>query len=154
VASRAYEERFGPVAPSKVANDEAYKWLSRGLEEAMIAFIGRAVGKRFQLRAAMYEFNFAPVLSALKIASDSGADVKIVVHEVPKAGDPAPAGNRDAIAAAGIADLCTPRTRTKIAHNKFVVLLRDGKPHEVWTGSTNVTEGGIFGHANVGHRIS
>ena len=24
----------------------------------------------------------------------------------------------------------------------------------MWTGSTNVTEGGIFGHANVGHRIT
>ena len=45
-----------------------------------------------------------------------------------------------------------PRTRTTIAHNKFLVLLRDGRPLQVWTGSTNITEGGIFGHANVGHR--
>jgi len=33
------------------------------------------------------------------------------------------------------------------------VLLRDGVAVEVWTGSTNITEGGIFGHANVGHRV-
>jgi phosphatidylserine/phosphatidylglycerophosphate/cardiolipin synthase-like enzyme len=32
--------------------------------------------------------------------------------------------------------------------------VRDGVPEQVWTGSTNITEGGIFGHANVGHRIS
>jgi hypothetical protein len=40
-----------------------------------------------------------------------------------------------------------------ISHNKFVILLKDGEPLEVWSGSTNVTEGGIYGHANVGHRI-
>ena len=40
-----------------------------------------------------------------------------------------------------------------IAHNKFVVLLEDGEPQQVWTGSTNVTDGGIFGHSNVGHVV-
>lgn len=40
-----------------------------------------------------------------------------------------------------------------LSHNKFMVLLEDGKPIEVWTGSTNVTEGGIFGQSNVGHLI-
>jgi phosphatidylserine/phosphatidylglycerophosphate/cardiolipin synthase-like enzyme len=154
VASRAYEERFGTQAPSKVPNDEAYKWLSRGLEEAIVGFIGQAVDKRFQLRAAMYEFDFEPVLTALKVASDAGADVQVVVHEVPKKGDNTPQRNLAAIAKTGITALCRPRTATTIAHNKFIVLLRDGKPEQVWTGSTNVTEGGIFGHANVGHRIS
>ena len=154
VASRAYEERFGTQAPSKVPNDEAYKWLSRGLEEAIVGFIGQAVDKRYALRAAMYEFDFEPVLSALKVASDAGADVQIVVHEVAKKGDNTPQRNLAAIAKPGIAALCRPRTKTTIAHNKFIVLLRDGKPEQVWTGSTNVTEGGIFGHANVGHRIS
>jgi len=153
VASRAYEQRFGAVAPAKVANGEAYTWLSRGLEEAILRFIGQAVDGSYGLRAAFYEFNHAPVLRALKIASDAGADVEVVVHEVPKKDDPTPQGNRDAIAAAGIGAFCTPRTNTTIAHNKFIVLLHNGDPVEVWTGSTNVTEGGIFGHANVGHRI-
>ena len=43
------------------------------------------------------------------------------------------------------------RTITQISHNKFMVLLKDGKPIEVWTGSTNYTEGGIFGQSYVGH---
>ena len=102
----------------------------------------------------MYEFNFEPVLTALKVAADAGADVQVVVHEVPKKGDKTPQRNLAAIAKTGISALCRPRTKTTIAHNKFIVLLRDGKPEQVWTGSTNVTEGGIFGHANVGHRIS
>ena len=38
-------------------------------------------------------------------------------------------------------------------HNKFVVLAKNGKPFAVWTGSTNLTENGIFGHSNCGHII-
>lgn len=49
--------------------------------------------------------------------------------------------------------LCARRTEAKIAHNKFIVLLYDGKPTEVWTGSTNFTEGGIYGHSNLGHIV-
>lgn len=154
VASQAYQQRFGPVAPSQVANREAYKWLSRGLEEGMLAFIGQAVDARYALRGAVYQFEYDPVLSALKVASDAGADVRVIVHNVAKKGDSTPQNNRAAIKRTGIGALCTPRTKTTIAHNKFIVLLRDGKPLQVWTGSTNITEGGIFGHANVGHRIS
>jgi phosphatidylserine/phosphatidylglycerophosphate/cardiolipin synthase-like enzyme len=153
-ASGAYARRFGDVDPSTVANRAAYVWLGRGLEEAIKAFIGRAVDKRFALRAAMYEFEWGPVLDAFKVAADAGADVQIVYHAVPKKGDKTPAQNLAAINAANIGALCTKRTHTQIAHNKFIVLLEDGKPIEVWTGSTNITEGGIFGHANVGHRVA
>jgi phosphatidylserine/phosphatidylglycerophosphate/cardiolipin synthase-like enzyme len=43
-------------------------------------------------------------------------------------------------------------------HNKFVVLLQKDKngamlPVSVWTGSTNWTEGAIYGQLNVGHAI-
>jgi len=38
-------------------------------------------------------------------------------------------------------------------HNKFFPLIRDGEPQAVWTGSTNLTENGIFGHSNVGHIV-
>jgi hypothetical protein len=153
-ASGAYVRRFGDVNPAAVPNGAAYQWLGRGLEEAVKAFIGRAVDGRYALRAAMYEFRWAPVLDAFKVAADAGADVRIVYHAVPKKGDSTASANRAAIEAAGIAKLCTKRVHTKIAHNKFIVLLKDGKPIEVWTGSTNITEGGIFGHANVGHRIA
>ena len=43
-----------------------------------------------------------------------------------------------------------PRTNVSICHNKFIILLKDGKPIEVWTGSTNLTDGGIYGQSNVG----
>jgi len=45
------------------------------------------------------------------------------------------------------------RTRTTISHNKFIVLLKNGEPIQVWTGSTNFTAGGVFGQSNVGHVV-
>jgi phosphatidylserine/phosphatidylglycerophosphate/cardiolipin synthase-like enzyme len=45
--------------------------------------------------------------------------------------------------------------RSAIAHNKSMVLLT-GNPHArsgVWTGSANLTDGGIHGQANTGHWI-
>jgi len=40
-----------------------------------------------------------------------------------------------------------------IMHNKFIILIKDGKPLQVWTGSTNPTDGGIYGQSNVGHIV-
>jgi phosphatidylserine/phosphatidylglycerophosphate/cardiolipin synthase-like enzyme len=56
----------------------------------------------------------------------------------------------------GIKGLCKKRTAnpSAIAHNKFIVLLKDSQPQAVWTGSTNITDGGIFGHSNVGHVVN
>lgn len=154
-ASSAYERRFGDKRPAQVPNEEAYHWLSRGVEEALVAFIGRAVDDRYSLRASVYEFNFAPVLDAFRVAHEAGADVEIVFHKVGGTG--AATSNAKAIKDARIKGLSIarggPPAKINISHNKFVVLLKDEKPIEVWTGSTNITEGGIFGHANVGHCV-
>ncbi len=42
-----------------------------------------------------------------------------------------------------------------IQHNKFMVLLKsqNRRPTEVWTGSTNISLGGIHGQTNVGHWV-
>lgn len=154
--SQAYERKFHNQPPDKVPGRKAWQWLSRGLEEAMLAFIGKANGKRYGLRAAVYEFQYAPALDAFKKASDAKADVKIVydARHSPSKTDPYQK-NLEAIKGAGIEDLCIQREANSsyIAHNKFIVLLEDGKPVEVWTGSTNFTDGGIFGHSNVGHLV-
>lgn len=55
---------------------------------------------------------------------------------------------------AGIRAVCKPQdSRSGIRHNKFIVLLHHGQPVAVWTGSTNISEGGLFGHSNVGHVV-
>lgn len=150
-ASQEYARRFGHRRPDDVG-PPAFAWLSRGLWEALRDFIGRAHGPGFGLRVAAYEFNYGPVLEALKAASHAGADVQII-YDARKT-DPAE-GNRAAVDAAGIHALCRERTAnpSAIAHNKFIVLLEQGRPTCVWTGSTNFSQGGIFGHANVGHEV-
>lgn len=150
-ASQEYARRFNHRRPDEVGA-AAFAWLSRGLWEAMRAFVAQAKDARFGLRVAAYELNYGPVLEALKAASLAGADVQIIYD----ARKPNPAeGNRVAVNAAGIDDLCRERTSNPsvIAHNKFIVLLEDDRPISVWTGSTNFSEGGIFGHSNVGHEV-
>lgn len=150
---QAYEREFGRRDPDQVPERKAYAWLSRGLEEALIAFIGQAEGKGWGLRVAIYEFDYLPVLDALWSARKRGVDVQVVFDEKDPAKSPG-AQNRAAILVADIEPSCRPRTKAeKLPHNKFIVLLKDKKPVEVWTGSTNMTKGGIFGHSNVGHVV-
>lgn len=157
-ASQAYARKFG-APPDQLPTDQktlALAWLSRGLMEALVAFIGQAGSAQFALRAAVYEFTQPDVLAAFRAAHDSGADVKIVYHALA---DGEGNSNRAAIAAAGLdPGIVIPRTKANIAHNKFIVLCtKDAAggltPVSVWTGSTNMSEGGIFGHSNVGHVV-
>jgi phosphatidylserine/phosphatidylglycerophosphate/cardiolipin synthase-like enzyme len=162
-ASQAYSTEF-PDQVGKRPEGAALTWLSRGLEEGLLAFIGQANGPSFSLRAAVYEFEYDPVLEAFGKAAQAGADVKIVWDHVDnsvaakgahkaEAAEPA-TKNLAAIEAAGIKALCVPREKTKqIPHNKFIVLLKDGVPQQVWTGSTNITAAGIYGQSNVGHAV-
>jgi phosphatidylserine/phosphatidylglycerophosphate/cardiolipin synthase-like enzyme len=150
-ASQEYARKFNNERPSD-AGPRAYTWLSRGLEEALLGFISQAAGPQWGLRVAAYEFTYAPVLKALGQAASGGADVRIIYDarcsDVSKP-------NRAAVAAEGIKALCTERTSNSsyIAHNKFIVLMKNDDPVAVWTGSTNMTEGGIFGQSNVGHVV-
>jgi phosphatidylserine/phosphatidylglycerophosphate/cardiolipin synthase-like enzyme len=152
-SSQAYATRF-PALHGKAPTGEARAWLSRGLEEAILDFIGQAKGAGWGLRASIYELQYQPVLEAFKAAAERGADVKVVWDDIDNKEDHPRAQNAAAIKAAGIEGITVPRKNSKhISHNKFIVLLEDGQPQEVWTGSTNITDGGIFGHSNVGHLV-
>ena len=62
--------------------------------------------------------------------------------------------NEAMIAKANIKTICKPqKSRGGIRHNKFIVLIRRDVPIAVWTGSTNISAGGIFGHSNLGHIV-
>ncbi|WP_288409714.1 phospholipase D-like domain-containing protein [uncultured Herbaspirillum sp.] len=151
VATQEYARRFQNRRPSEVGQ-AAYDWLSRGLHEALLAFIARADSSDWKVYAAIYEFQDAPALDALAQASARGAEVHALFDAIP--GDDHPLlKNEKAIAAAGIDALCIPRTHGKIMHNKFVVLTYKGTAKAVWTGSTNWTENGIYGHSNLGHVV-
>ncbi len=148
--SQAYAREFpDPVPNTADPTAPQNAWLSRGLYEALTAFIGRAKDASFGLRAALYEFHYDPVGRAFKAALDRKADVKIL-YDDPSYGEE----NRQMIERVGLGPVCAPRkSGGDQKHNKFIALLKDGKPIDVWTGSTNISDGGIFGHSNVGHSV-
>lgn len=151
-ASQAYVRRFGDRAPEDVPNRKAFEWLSRGLNEALESFIRSCVPGRHALRIAAYEFNYDVFLALVKEVLDSGVDVKVVFdarRDKPKD------ANVAAVNAVGLQDVSHRRTQPKsyISHNKFIVKLEDGQPKSLWTGGTNFSEGGIYGHSNVAHIV-
>lgn len=153
IGSQAYARDFQNATPDENApGSKEMVWLSHGLYEALIGFIGLAKDQGFGLRAAVYEFRYQPVVNAFAAAVEAGADVKIVYDAESAYKRP----NEDAIALAGLDanHAVIPRTVSEgIRHNKFIILLRGGVPVAVWTGSTNISAGGIFGHSNVGHVV-
>jgi phosphatidylserine/phosphatidylglycerophosphate/cardiolipin synthase-like enzyme len=153
IASQEYARRFQNKKPS-VVGQAAYDWLSRGLIESIIAFIKKATGPGFGLRIAIYEFQWPAILDALREVSAQGADVKVLFDAIENANEDPVHPNEEAIATAKIDAFCQGITNGKIMHNKFIVLLQDGQPVEVLTGSTNYTENGLFGHLNCSHIVN
>ncbi len=149
VASQEYARRFQNKRPDEIPGGAAYSWLSRGLLEALLAFVARAAGPRFALVGAIYEFQWPEALAALRNARRSGAKVHILYDAVPGGKGPA-ARNTAAVEDARLKGVTRGRAAGKLMHNKFLVLLKDDQPIAIWTGSTNLTENGLFGHSNLG----
>ena len=164
-ASQAWNAKFGPPGEElDNPGSSAWTWLSRGLTEAFLATVATAEDSSWGLRGAFYEFTWKDGLRAFaEAARTRNVDVKLVVHGRDRDpvgatddDDTTAASGRIAASAAGITQLVTWRSspnKSSLQHNKFLVLLHKGKPTAVWTGSTNLTEGAIFGHSNVGHLV-
>ncbi|MEK7254945.1 MAG: phospholipase D-like domain-containing protein, partial [Bacteroidota bacterium] len=161
VSGRAYALKFGKLNPHALKEpkkSEALQWLSRDLDDAMFQFIAQAK-KGDTLLCAFYEFSHLPVVKALKQAIDDGVDGRLVLDmkKTSSSGESFPRDeSRRKLKEAGIpASRVTERTGNPkdIMHNKFMVWLQGSakKPKAVWTGSTNISFGGIHGHTNVGH---
>lgn len=150
--SQSYAEHFPPGKIDDMdaaTRDRALLWLSRGLFEGLKAFIERA-RKGELLYGAFYEFHEPRTLQLLKAARDRGVKVQLVLD-----GKQYGADNRKAAGDAGILRLVKKwRTKAKIPHNKFLVhCSAAGTPLAVWTGSTNISEKGVFGQCNTGHAV-
>ena len=160
--SQAYVRKFGNKNPEEVG-PKAFDWLSRGLLEGLISFIRQAEGVNWAIHGAVYEFQFVPILKEFKSAIDRGVDIKIIFddkHEGEFDENGFPKGpwkeNLEALKEVEIPDSFVKARKVNpsyISHNKFFVLLENDIPKQVWTGSTNITVGGIFGHSNVGHLV-
>ena len=166
-SSQAYAMKFGNKNPDAFEDDRAYKWLSRGLKEALNKFINDAEDGD-EIYGCFYEFRYDEVLNCFREAMDRGVKLHIIYDAKeneqidPESNELIPSfpkeENEKAIEKAGLKDNRVkfyPRRRNKsyISHNKFMILSRTGDPIKVWTGSTNISKGGIFGQANVGHLI-
>jgi phosphatidylserine/phosphatidylglycerophosphate/cardiolipin synthase-like enzyme len=153
IGSQAYARKFKNREPDpNNPESEEMKWLSRGLYEGLQKFIRLGARDRFGLRAALYEFHYQPIANAFARAIEAGGDVKIVFDAESSYKE----GNLETIRIAGLdtAQAVIPRTVSEgIRHNKFIVLLEGDEPIAVWTGSTNISVGGIFGHSNAGHIV-
>ena len=168
IPSQAFADRFGNVGPNDDEivdpSNEKVRWLSRGLLQGALDYIAQANGPRFELRVAAYEFHYAPILAALREAAGTGAQVRISFDGGDQKRDGTiaeTAASRSNFAAITAAHLDTagnvhlrPRTLySSIPHNKFIVLLENGHPVQVWTGSTNFSSSGFLGQSNVGHVV-
>lgn len=169
-SSQAYRREFGNQKPDDLKpaakRERALQWLSRDLDDALLKFI-RGARKNDTLLGCFYEFRYRPAVDELKKAITRGVNVRLIVdgkvnEHTDKKGKFHPSfprvENRETISDAKIPESAVTlreARRSAIQHNKFIVRLKGKKqrPAEVWTGSTNLSVGGITGQTNVGHWI-
>lgn len=144
-AAMAYLERFRNQHPSE-AGPAAYRWLSRGLKESLLGFIA-AAEPGDALHVAIYEFFDHEIAQAIKDAANRQVDVQIV-HDA-KPGKRSTEENEEVIHHFDLEDVRIKRTTVNISHNKIVIRLVNGSPHEVWTGSANFSENAFNYQTNV-----
>ncbi len=161
----AHNKEYGnkPISDLQgVALQHALAFLGRDLwSEGLLKFVQQATDKKYSIYGAFYEFQYPAFLDELKAASLRGVDVQLVVsgkadqyEDKEYKNGTIRLNNKSMIKKAGLDDLIKPlRTKPSQPHNKFMVLSFNGKPVQVWTGSTNITLAGIFGQCNTGHWI-
>lgn len=160
-SSQAFARRFNNTSPENITDPQKRKevlsWLARDLEEAMLAFVNQAK-KDDTLLACFYEFRYESVARAFKQALDRGVQVKIIIDAKENKERFPREENLQLIKQLKIPQkhiVLRTANPNAIQHNKFIIFLKgkSEKPTAVWTGSTNVSLGGIFGQTNVGHWV-
>lgn len=155
-SSQAYERRFGSTPIDELdagTRAEAIAWLTRDLDDALLNFINHSQAGD-QLLGCFYEFAYPPATDALQAAITRGVDVALIIDEKDNSDQFPIQENQEELTRSGFpADRVAARTarNSDIAHNKFMVLVRNGTAEQVWTGSTNLTLSGLAGQTNVGH---
>lgn len=154
-ASQAFATRFPSLPKGDVEDPKARTWLSRGLKEALIAFIDAAQPGE-GLHLFLYEFAKEDYFEALKGAKARGVKLEILYDSIVKGGKGPSLESKPLIKKFGLDDVARGRKGSglNISHNKFMVLTgTDAKPKSVWTGSTNFTDSGVYAQTNVGHVV-
>ncbi len=161
----AHNKEYGNTPISELkgkALQDALSFLGRDLwTDGLMEFIGQAKGPKYSIYGAFYEFQYPDFLAELKKAKDRGVDLQLIVSGKEDQYDDKTykngtirRNNKTMIKNAGLeSSIKCLRTKPSQPHNKFMILCENGKPKQVWTGSTNITLAGIFGQCNTGHWI-
>lgn len=170
MSSQAYARKFKNKSPDKIKpkekSQEAFDWLARDLLNGFKAFIKQAKPGH-KLYGCFYEFHYKEAVQLFKDALDKGVDVNIIIDAKiktdKKTGKDVSFPRNANLETLGVNGVNFPMNRvilrqkspSAIQHNKFLIWV-DGNdvPQAVWTGSTNISDGGIFGHTNVGHWVN
>ena len=166
-SSQAYTRRFGNRGIDRLSAAKraaAFEWLGRDLAPQLVGFID-ACAAGDELHCCFYEFAYEPVADALMAAIGRGVDVRLIVDGKENSSTDARGFHEsfpreqnlrllDAVHFPTDRYVLRTARANDIAHNKFMVRTpAGGAPAEVWTGSTNISRGGIFGQTNVGHHV-
>ena len=155
-ASQAFSRRFPGLPSGDIEDPHARTWLSRGLLEAMLAFINETQAGE-GLHLFVYEFEKDEYFAALAEAKARGVTLEILYDNLwDQEGKGPSLKSLPQIRKYKLTSVCKGRNGKgiNISHNKFMVRTdAEGKPVAVWTGSTNFTDAAIYGQSNVGHRI-
>jgi phosphatidylserine/phosphatidylglycerophosphate/cardiolipin synthase-like enzyme len=143
VSSQAFVRRFGHrVSDARLV--EALTWLANGMQEVIPGFIGASA----ELEGAIYHLSDRRwIIPAL---ARHGMPTSLVFDSHPTAKKPDPT-NDYAVAALQGKVAFSPRTRTNIMHDKFLVRVRNGAPVSVLMGSANFTPEALSVQANLIH---
>lgn len=149
IASQAYVRNFGLEAPDD--DPVALAWLARGLDKAILGFIGRAEADHtLHLDIAAYHLTHPDIIAAIaKIGSR--ARISLCWKKPDDKTRNGPASR--ALKKAGVEVFHREEVRA-ISHDKFIVVKNAaGTPQAVLMGSANFTTGGVSLQNNVSHII-
>lgn len=171
-SSQAYARLFNNKKPSELEGtkqEEALNWLGRDVPNAFKIFIGQAK-KGDSLYCCLYEFSNDKVIGYLKDAHDKGVNLKLILDaklknatekNTAEENSPTRMTTLEKIKKFKFPEsIITLRevNPTAIQHNKFMVYCKKQgtktTPIALLSGSTNITNGGIYGQANVVHVVN
>ena len=169
-SSQAYARRFGndpDRRPDPVERKQAFGWLSRDLDDALFEFIDQAEDRATRCSGASTSSATSRPRPRLKAAIDRGVDVRLIVDaQAERLTDKHGKFHGRSRARTTCATLAAgelPRQRDRALRearrsasrttSSWCCSAAGATPAEVWTGSTNLSLGGIHGQTNVGHWV-
>ena len=145
VSSQAFVTEFGHK-PTGERLREAYVWLGNGMEEVVANFLAQADKDHCGIEGAIYHLSqsdqgefIIPAMAGFK------GDESLVYH----ANDDTDQKAIRQLKPAGVQ--FSPRTKTHIMHDKFLVAVRNNEAQRVVMGSANYTTEGLTQQANLMH---